>query len=83
MIQKKMWVKFNDLELECFCEEGRKKCPSEKKPECKEYIVKFIPIERSKAEVMAKERKEELTKKLKKFKTELEKNARKFKKMKM
>ena len=78
-----MWVKFKDLDVECFCDEGRKKCTPEKKPECKEYVVKFIHIERSKAEVMAKEKRDELTKKLKKVKTELEKNARKFKRFRM
>jgi len=82
MIQKKMWVKFKDLNIECFCE-GTRKCAKEEKPECKEYVVKFILIERSKAEVMAKEKRDELTKKLKKVKTELEKNARKFKKFRM
>ncbi len=36
-----MWVKFDGMEIECFCEE-RKKCVKEEKPECKEYVVKFI-----------------------------------------
>jgi len=41
---EKMWVKFDELEIECWCSKERKKCPKEKKPECKLYLVKFIEI---------------------------------------
>ena len=40
----KMWVKFDELDVECWCNVGRKQCPDEKKPECKLYLVRFIEI---------------------------------------
>jgi len=84
MINKKMWVRFDDdLEVVCFCDDGRKKCTKEEKPVCEEYVVKFIPIERSKAEVKAKENADKLAATLKKFKTELDRNAKKFKQFKI
>ena len=43
------WIKFyeQDGTVECFCLPGRKKCPVEKKPLCKEYVVKFTKIQRN------------------------------------
>lgn len=42
------WIKFyeQDGSVECLCQSGRKKCPPEKKPSCKEYVVKFMEIQR-------------------------------------
>jgi hypothetical protein len=45
-ITKKLWVKFDELDIECFCEADNKKCLPEEKPTCKEYVVKFIEIKR-------------------------------------
>lgn len=42
---KKVWAKFDGLDLECVCDEHHKKCNSE--TGCKEYVVKFIEIDRS------------------------------------
>ena len=45
---KKLWVKWNDMDVECVCNENNRKCadvPGEK-PKCKEYVVKFIEINR-------------------------------------
>lgn len=83
---KKLWVKFEDMDVTCVCEEHRRKC---KDKECKEYVVKFTEIKRA-------ERNEELdrlekdlvrdgkliekvTKDLKKRTTELKKSINKFK----
>ena len=43
---RKLWVKFNELDVECVCNDGNKKCTLSDKPTCKEYVVKFTPIER-------------------------------------
>ena len=43
------WIKFyeQDGSVECMCQSGRKKCPPEKKPSCKEYVVKFMEVKRN------------------------------------
>lgn len=87
MITTKLWIKFDDLEVDCFCEECDKKCPLEKKPECKLYLAKFIEIERPK---QFKERcktlkdttkilEERIKRETKKFETQLQKSIRKMK----
>lgn len=83
---KKMWVKFDEMDVECLCEESRKKCVKEEKPECKEYVVKFIEIKRNITaekiqEVMTREQQamKEIVAKVKKYDSELKKNIRKFK----
>lgn len=91
MFDKKLWVKFDEMYIECFCEEGDKDCPPEAKPKCKEYVVRFIEIERSpeheercKAIKDAASRLEErLIKQRKKYETELKKSLRKMKKFKI
>lgn len=83
---KKLWVKFDEMAVVCFCEENRKKCTKEEKPECKEYVVKFVEIKRDNTErdiklVLTKEARamKELVGKVKKYDTELKKAVRKFK----
>jgi hypothetical protein len=83
---KKLWVKFDEMAVVCFCEEGRKKCVKEEKPECKEYVVKFIEVKREATveqitEVMTREQKamKEIIAKIKKHDSELKKSIRKFK----
>lgn len=83
---KKMWVKFNGMDVDCICDEHHRKCRDEK---CKEYVVKFTEIKRSKVDgALAKLEKELLkdgrliektTKELKKHTTELKKSIKKFK----
>ena len=74
------------MNVECFCEENRKKCVKEEKPECKEYVVKFIEVKRDSTvqqiqEVMTREQKamKEILAKVKKYDSELKKSIRKFK----
>ena len=90
-MDKKLWVKFDELEIECFCDSGRKDCPPEAKPKCKEYVVRFIEIERSEANEervkaikdASKIVEDRLKRNLKKFETEIHKNIKKMKKFKI
>lgn len=80
---KKLWVKFDDMDFECFCE-GNKQCSVHEKPGCKEYVVKFTEIKRKIKEVRVDLSKEEkvllnLTKQLGRKTTELTKSIKKFK----
>lgn len=87
----KMWVKFNELDVECWCSKQHKKCPSEAKPECNLYLVRFIEItDEAKHDERLKFTKEavsklerEIVEKLKKdttkFKKEIDKSLNKFK----
>jgi len=74
---KKMWVKFNGMDVVCMCEDYNRKC---KKKECNPYVVKFVEI--------TKERKEEeayleLDRSAKKFKQEITKTLSKMKDLKL
>ena len=76
------WVKFlDDGFVECFCPDGVKKCSEHSKPGCKEYVLKFVPIDRE-AERKANEAIEYLDKfkqKRKRLVTEISKSINKFK----
>ena len=79
---KKLWVKFDEMDIECFCNENRKKCPPESNPVCKEYVVKLIEIERKYRDVDFEKGEKLFKDAVKKFKkqgTELRKSIRKFK----
>ena len=64
---KKVWAKFEGMDLECVCDEHHRKC---KDATCKEYVVKFMEIDR-------KQELEEATKHLtieaRKLRTEMQK----------
>jgi hypothetical protein len=83
---KKLWVKFDELEIECFCEENRKECAPESKPECELYVVKFIKIKRDNTaeqikESLTREEKamKEIIAKVKRYESEFKKSIKKFK----
>jgi hypothetical protein len=40
---KKVWAKFDSMDLTCVCDEHHRKC---KDDTCKEYVVKFMEIDR-------------------------------------
>ncbi len=42
---EKMWVKFNEMDVVCWCYSDSKKCLDETCSDCKLYLVKFIEIE--------------------------------------
>jgi len=83
---KKLWVKFDGMDVDCICDEHHRKCVD---GGCKEYVVKFTEIKRSKnkdaLDKLEKDlaRDEKLIKKavkdLKKHTTELKKSITKFK----
>ena len=79
---KKMWVKFNELDIQCICDYDYRKCKIDERDGCKEYIVKFTEIERtyntSGIDEVNKSLKV-LNKEVKKIETELQKSIRKFK----
>ena len=83
---KKLWVKFDGLDVECFCEENRKKCVKEEEPKCKEYVVKFVEIKRDitterATEILTREQKavKNIIEKIKRYDSELKRNIKKFK----
>jgi hypothetical protein len=89
-----MWVKFDEEGfVECFCENGKKKCSEKPDFECSEYVVKFMKIDRNKLgdlkdavddagkTLIASEA--EVKRQLKKFETEIQKSVREFKKFKI
>ncbi len=78
---KKVWAKFDDMDLVCVCDEHHRKCKPE--VECKEYVVKFMEIDREEIIEDAKAHIEMETKKLrndiKKFQSQVSKSIKKFK----
>lgn len=40
---KKVWAQFDEMDLKCVCDEHHRKC---KDDTCKEYVVKFMEIDR-------------------------------------
>lgn len=80
---KKMWVKFDGMNVECICNEHHRKC---RDSQCKEYIVKFTEIKR-KEEIPNLNKEERALKKavddLKKSETELIKSMKKFGKVRI
>ena len=78
---KKAWVKFNDMSVECICDDNDRKCKDDKL--CKEYVVRFTEIERiEKVSDAAKHLEKEtnnLQKSIKKFESQISKSIKKFK----
>jgi len=89
MTTEKLWVKFdNNLDIVCICDYNRKRCPTEAKPECKLYLVKFIEMRPTKVELDDKTKelktlKEKVRRETKKVETELHKSIRKMKNFKI
>jgi len=73
---KKMWVKFDGMDVGCFCDYHHRKCTSK---ECKPFVVKFIDItEEAKAEKTI----QEFDRTAKKFQSELVKTLKVMEKIK-
>jgi len=86
MITEKLWIKFEDLDILCFCDYNRKRCPAELKPECRLYLAKFIEMRPTKIEEKAteiKDLKRKIEKETKKVEAELHKSIRKMKNFKI
>ena len=78
---KKLWVKFDDMDIICMCNEDKRKCRDK---DCKEYVVKFTEIKR-KDKSLDKEVKGVVTaiKSLKKAETEVVKSMNKFRRLRI
>ena len=78
---KKAWVKFNDLTVECICDETDRKCKND--PLCKEYVIRFTEIERAEKVTDAVKHLEKetnnLQRNIKKFESQISKSIKKFK----
>jgi hypothetical protein len=76
-----MWAKFDGMDLKCICDEHHRKC-EKSDVECKEYIVKFIEIDRNDPDEVIDNMTEKigtLSKDMKKFQSEISRSIRKFK----
>ena len=77
---KKVWAKFDDMDLQCVCDEHHRKCKDDR---CKEYVVKFMEIERqSELEEATKHLSNEAKKlqnEMKRFQSKVSKSIRKYK----
>lgn len=77
---KRVWAKLDGEDIRCICDEHHRKCDEK----CKEYVVKFIEVDRNKEEfddVIANLNKETetLRKNIKKFETQISRSIKKFK----
>ena len=69
---RKLWVKFDELDVVCMCNEGKKVCTNV--TDCEEYITKFTPTKRLERTNLAfspkkaEERKRKLTSELNRIK---------------
>ena len=81
---KRVWAKFDGMDLACVCDPHHKKCEDE---ECKEYVAKFVEIDRREkleeaVRHMDKDTRE-LRRSLKRFESEVSKSIRQMKKFKI
>ncbi len=79
---KRVWAKFDGMDLECVCDEHHRKC----KPDdaCKEYVAKFMEIDRAQQDLEdATKHLENVSKNLrrdiKKFQSKVSRSIKKFK----
>ena len=77
---KKVWAKFEDMDLECVCDEHHRKC---KDKACKEYVVKFMEIDREsrveEAITQLEKASKNLRQDIKKFQSKVSRSIGKFK----
>ena len=78
---KKVWAKFTDMDLTCVCDEHHRKC---KDDTCKEYVVKFMEIDRAEQDLEDATQQlnnisKNLRKDIKKFQSQISKSIRKYK----
>jgi len=80
---KKLWIKWDGMDIECFCEEHSKKCvtaPGED-PKCREYVAKFVEIDRTEEE--AKKQIKDFGSAVKSFEREVQKKIKQMTKFKV
>ena len=77
---KKLWARFDGMDLDCVCDEHHKKCNADSG--CKEYVVKFIEVDRDLGDDFDAHLSQEtrrLKNDIRKFQSELTRNLRKLK----
>lgn len=82
---KRVWAKFDGMDLACVCDEHHRKCTDDKL--CKEYVVKFTEIDRSEEaedamKHLAKET-ENVRREVKRFESEISKSIKKMRKFRI
>ena len=82
---KRVWAKFDEMDIACVCDEHHRKCENDK--DCKEYVVKFMEIDRKdELEDAVKHLSQEADKarrNINRFESEVSKSIRKMKKFKI
>ena len=78
---KKVWAKFDGMDLECVCDEHHKKCKPDES--CKEYVVKFMEIDREQeveeAVAQLENASKNLQRDMKKFQSKISRSIKKYK----
>ena len=78
---KKVWAKFEGMDLECVCDEHHKKCKPDES--CKEYVVKFMEIDREQqveeAVAQLENASKSLQRDMKKFQSKISRSIKKYK----
>lgn len=79
---KKLWVKFEGMDVACVCETHHRKCQDKI---CLEYVVSFIEIDRTNEKLVEglNESTKDLTSSLKKFQSEVARSVKNLKKIKI
>jgi hypothetical protein len=77
---KRVWADIEGNDIKCICDEHHRKCDKK----CKEYVVKFIEIDRNAEEFIdavatLNKETDSLRKNIKKFETQISKSIKKFK----
>lgn len=82
---KKLWAKFNGMDVECVCEPHIKDVRKCRDKKCQEFVVSFTEIQREDEEILRKLNKsiQDLGKSTRKFQSEVAKSIRKMKKVKV
>lgn len=82
----KLWIKFKDLDISCFCAYNNRRCPLEKREDCHLYLAKFISLdleeagEKLKTAQRSQSRLEKaLRSEHKKFESQVKRSIKKFK----
>lgn len=88
MVHKdKLWIKFKDLDIECFCAYNDRRCTKDKRKGCGLYLVKFIQLDDEEQSEKLKKASSSLEAQFKKenkrFESELKKSIDKLKRFKI
>ena len=78
---KKVWAKFEGMDLTCVCDEHHRKCQDDM---CQEYVVKFMAINRAEQDLEdATKHLEDISKNvrrdIKKFQSKVSRSVKKYK----